>query len=166
MRTLPIPTTTDDIMFEIVDLPRVAEFRAHLAQILIDEWSHLFPDDTVEWCLEVWGQVDASGDAAPHCVVAMDDGALLGSASVVPDDGLTDAPEPGPWLALTWVDPAHRRRGIGAAMVRELMARCPEGLWLYTESGENWYARMGWTTVRRDSINGHPVTVMKVPANR
>lgn len=153
-------------MIEVVDLPRVAEFRAHLAQILTDEWSHLFPDDTVQWCLEVWDQVDASGDAPPHCVVAMEDGALLGSASVVIDDGLPDAPETGPWLALTWVDPAHRRRGIGAAMVRELMARCPEGLWLYTESEERWYAGMGWTTVRRDSINGVPVTVMNLPANR
>ena len=147
-------------MLQVVDLPADEGIRRMVAGWLLREWSHMFPDDTVQWYLDVWADADASGDRPPHAVVAMDGDEIVGTASVVADDELPGAPEPGPWLALTYVLPAHRRKGAGRAMVLELMRRCPAGLWLYTESEARWYGSMGWKRVRDSSVNGVPVTVM------
>lgn len=146
--------------FAVVDMPTDGALRRMVARWLLDEWPHLFPDDTEQWYLDVWAQADLAGDGAPHAVVAVLDDEVIGTASMVPDDELPGAPEPGPWLAAVWVHPGHRGGGAGRAMVRELMRRAAGPLWLYTESEAGWYASMGWTRVREDSLNGHAVTVM------
>ena len=131
-----------------------------LAGWVMDEWSHMFPNDTVDWYLDVWTEASVRAESPPHAVVAVEDGGIVGTASVVVDDELPGATEPGPWLALTYVLPAFRGRGVGTALVRELMRRCPGGLWLYTESEADWYGSMGWEAVRESQVNGVPVTVM------
>ena len=144
----------------VVDMPTDGALRRMVARWLVDEWPHLFPDDTEEWYLDVWAQADLSGAEAPHVVVAVLEGEVIGTASMVLDDELPGAPEPGPWLAAVWVHPGHRGKGAGRALVREIVSRARGPLWLYTEGEAGWYASMGWTRVREDSLNGHTVTVM------
>lgn len=153
-------------MAAIVDMPADQGVMRRVARWVMDEWAHMFPDDTVDWYLDVWSSASAPHAGPPHAVVATEGGEIVGTASVVVDDELPGATEPGPWLALTYVVPARRGHGIGSAMVRELMSRCPAGLWLYTESEAPWYRAMGWHDVRADSVNGVQVTVMHWPGRR
>lgn len=146
--------------FVVVDMPADGELRRRAAAWVVEEWPHLFPDDTEQWYLDVWAQADVTGAEAPHAVVALRDGEVIGTASMVLDDELPGAHEPGPWIAAVWVHPGHRRRGVGRAMVRELMSRARGRLWLYTENEAAWYVSMGWTRVRDATLNGHTVTVM------
>lgn len=148
---------------EILDLPPDPDVRRRVAGWLVAEWPHLFPDDTAEWYLDEWARGDANGAAPPHCVVAVEDGEIVGTASVVIDDELPGASEPGPWLAAVYVLPAHRGRGAGRALVETVSARVEGGLWLYTESEAGWYESMGWERIRDSELNGHPVTVMSRP---
>ncbi|MFM7262353.1 MAG: GNAT family N-acetyltransferase [Acidimicrobiales bacterium] len=144
----------------VVDMPADDGLRRRAAAWVVEEWPHLFPDDTEEWYLDVWADADTSGTDAPHAVVALLDGEVVGTASMVLDDELPGAPEPGPWIAAVWVHPDHRRKGAGRAMVRELMSRAGGRLWLYTENEADWYVAMGWAPVRDATLNGHTVTVM------
>lgn len=144
----------------VIDIPTDVAVRAKVAAWVIDEWRHLFPDDDIEWYLEVWSRADETGSEPPHCVVTMLDGEVIGTASMVIDDELPGAREPGPWIAAVYVVPGYRGRGAGRAMLAELMARRSGPLWLYTESESEWYRSMGWREVRREVLNGHGVTVM------
>lgn len=147
-------------MLTVVDIPVDTAVRRRVASWVVEEWPHLFPDDTEEWYLDVWSHADESGGRAPHCVVALWDGEPVGTASIVLDDELPGATEPGPWLAAVYVLPSHRGRGAGRAMVQELMRRADGPLWLYTEHEAEWYVTLGWTRVRDAELNGHAVTVM------
>ncbi|MEY3691083.1 MAG: hypothetical protein RJB57_738 [Actinomycetota bacterium] len=144
----------------VVDMPTDGALRRHVARWLLNGWPHLFPDDTEEWYLQVWAEADRTGPDAPHALVAMVGDEVVGTASMVLDDELPGAHEPGPWLAAVWVEQNHRRRGIGEALVRRIMSLARGPLWLYTEEGVAWYGSMGWTVVRDAELNGHPVTVM------
>jgi GNAT superfamily N-acetyltransferase len=146
--------------FAIADLPADEDIRRRVARWLVDGWPHLFPDDTEDWYLHVWDEADRTGARPPHGLVATVNGVPVGTASMVLDDELPGAKEPGPWLAAVWVEPSHRRHGIGGALVRAVMERAHGPLWLYTEDGVEWYGAMGWHKVRGAELNGHAVTVM------
>jgi GNAT superfamily N-acetyltransferase len=69
-----------------------------------------------------------------------------------------------PWLAAVYVDPAHRRKGYGAALVRaacdHAAALGNDHLYLYTESAPGFYETLGWTTLEKRTYHGDEVTVM------
>jgi GNAT superfamily N-acetyltransferase len=131
-----------------------------VAQWCVDEWPHLFPEDTVRWYLDMYGEADTSGELPPHALVAIDGDEVVGTASLVPDDELPDANGAGPWVAAVYVVPGHRRHGVGRALLEAVHARITGDAWLYTEGGTQWYESMGWTRVRESAVNGHRVTVM------
>ena len=135
------------------------EFLRTLAEWQHGEWGHLRPGDTVEARmvrLGGWGE----RDRIPLTVLARDDAELLGSASLIAHDMETRM-ELTPWLAGVFVAPQHRRRGIGAALVRRIVAEAGRlkvpVLYLYTVHSENFYASLGWflsehTTYREQNI--------------
>lgn len=90
-----------------------------LARWHYQEWAYLRPGDSVEariarlegWCGR--GEI-------PLTFVAVFDGELLGSASLVEHD-MDNRPELFPWLAGVFVTPERRRQGVGAALVRRIM---------------------------------------------
>jgi GNAT superfamily N-acetyltransferase len=94
----------------------------------------------------------------------MDDGEFVGTASLIADDELPDALEPGPWVAAVYVTESHRGRGVGRALVSALQQRGSDlgvtEMYLYTEKGATWYQSMGWHERRVASLSGHDVTVM------
>ena len=72
------------------------------------EWGHLRPGDTVEARrarLEGW----CNRDRIPLTVVALDDGEVLGSASLIPHDMETRM-ELTPWMAGVFVGEQYRRK--------------------------------------------------------
>jgi N-acetylglutamate synthase-like GNAT family acetyltransferase len=99
----------------------------------------------------------------PTTLVAMTDGKPAGSISLLAED-MDTHPELTPWLASLYVAPEMRRRGIGAALVRRLVAEArPLGIpkfYLYTPSEEKFYAGLGWRTLEQTTYASKPATVM------
>ena len=137
--------------------------RRTLAEWSLAEWAVDFPDDTIDWYLDLYEQ-SARGDGLPVCLAALVDGRPVGTASLIADDELPGATEPGPWVAAVFVEPASRRGGAGAALVAEAARRGHDmgfdEIYLYTETGASWYEKSGWQRVREAELAGHPVTVM------
>ena len=113
----------------------------------------------------IGGRVEENlrGDAIPFCMVAHDGNRFLGTASVIASD-LDERPEYTPWVAAVWVDPSHRRNGIGAALVRtaasETFKRGFERAYLCALPAKvAFYEGLGWTRTE-DNVNGHGLSVL------
>jgi len=135
---------------------------ATLAQWQHAEWGHIRPDDTVEkraMRLRSW----SNRDRIPLTVVAFEAGDVLGSASLIAHDMETRM-ELTPWLAGVFVGEQYRRRGVGAQLVRRVMAEAGELkvplLYLYTVHSEHFYTALGWTLLERTSYRDHKVVIM------
>jgi len=135
-----------------------------LADWSIAEWGADFPGDTVDTYLGLYREALGDVDALPVVFVAIDGGEPVGTATLVADDELPGATEPGPWLAATYVVDDARRSGVGAALVsaveNEALRLGHRRLYLYTHDAHDWYARQGWRHLREATLTGRAVTVM------
>jgi GNAT superfamily N-acetyltransferase len=128
------------------------------------QWGHLYSHWTYEVCRDELAEHASRQDGLPVTLLALEDGQLLGSVSLV----LEDAPElqehGSPWLASLYVKPEARGRGFGAALARAAVARAAaEGvgeLFLFTPEHREFYARLGWKPVARTALKGTPVDLM------
>ena len=149
--------------FTIVKMPQDDSVRLQSATWAVEEWKRDFPYDTVDWYLSLYERADESS-TLPVVLAAFVGDEFVGSASLIEDDELPDASEPGPWVAAVYVAPSARGRGIGAALVNELVNKARNlGLahvYLYTQHGAPWYIEMGWRTRRIARLGDHDVTVM------
>jgi len=158
-------TPAETQTFTIQPLSTLQRHWQEAAQLSYNAWRHDFPEDTSATYLEQLALDAASPGALPEIYVAISpDDELLGLASLVADDYLPGATEPGPWLAAVFVTPEARSRGIGAALVRHIIERCrqrgDETLYLYTEHQQSWYETMGWTFIRETPLNDIAHVVM------
>jgi len=133
-----------------------------LAQWQHAEWGHIRPGDTVEARrarIESW----SNRDRIPLAVVALEDGEVLGSGSLIAYDMETRM-ELTPWLAAVFVGEQYRRKGIGAALVRRIMDEAGRLdiplLYLYTVHSEKFYAALGWTLLEHSSYREQKVAIM------
>ncbi|AKT41235.1 GNAT family N-acetyltransferase [Chondromyces crocatus] len=90
-------------------------------------------------------------DALPATLVASSAGAFLGTVSIVKND-MAERPALSPWLAALWVDPQHRRRGVGAALVEAATSTAftagVDTLHLCTTpDNAPFYGKLGWQQV-------------------
>ena len=96
-------------------------------------------------------------------VVAHENGEVRGSASLIPHD-MDTRMELTPWLAGVFVAPEHRRRGIGAALVRRIMAEASRlnvpVLYLYTVHSETFYADLGWSLQEHTTYREQNIAIM------
>lgn len=147
----------------IIDMPDDAGVQSFVAKTCVSYWRRDFPHDTDQWYLALYEESLRSQTLPIVLVTCMGD-EVVGTASLIADDELPDATEPGPWLAAVFVEEERRGTGIGTALVREMMTRARalqiERLYLYTESAVGWYQSMGWRTVRIARLPDHDVTVM------
>ena len=138
------------------------EFLPTLAQWHHDEWGHLNPAGSVESRLARLRSCCQRG-GIPLAVFAHENGQLLGSASLVRND-METRPELTPWLASVFVAPAHRRRGVGALLVRRVMAEAAAQnfaiLYLYTVRSKNFYANLGWSLLEHTPYGQQNVAIM------
>lgn len=138
------------------------EFLPTLAEWQHGEWGHIRPGDTVEARMARL-QSSIGRDGVPLTVVAVANGQLLGSASLIRHDMDTRL-ELTPWLAGVFVAPEHRRQGIGAQLVRRIMAEAGKlnvaVLYLYTVHSEAFYAALGWTLLEYSDYRKQKVAIM------
>ena len=138
------------------------EFVRTLAEWQHAEWGHLRPGDSVEARMSRLRNFSAR-DRIPLTVVAHDDGELLGSASLIPHD-MDTRMELTPWLAGVFVAPEHRRCGVGAALVRRVMAEAARlsvpVLYLYTVHSEAFYATLGWSLQEHSTYRNQNIAIM------
>lgn len=136
-----------------------------LAEWQHEEWGHLREGDTAAKRMARL-QGYSNRDRIPLTVVALEGGDVLGSASLIPHDMETRM-ELTPWLAGVFVSPAHRRKGIGAELVRRIMLEAGKLkvplLYLYTVHSEKFYAGLGWTLQERTAYREHDVVIMNYP---
>lgn len=126
------------------------------------EWGHLRPGDTLEK-RTVRLRGFSNGKQIPMTVVALDENEVLGSASLIEHDMETRM-ELTPWLAGVFVGEQYRRRGIGAELVRRIMAEAKRLkvplLYLYTVHSEKFYAALGWKLMERTSYRHQDIVIM------
>ncbi len=126
------------------------------------EWGHLRPEESVEARaakLRAW----SGHRQIPTVFIATAEDTLLGSAMLVAHD-MDTRMQWTPWLAGAVVAPEHRRRGLGASLAEYAAAEASalgfRTLYLYTFSTEEYYARLGWEPIERDSYLGAAVSIM------
>lgn len=131
------------------------------------EWHH------AEWkvLLPEWSVTEAEAELATHMgrrvapttIVALKDGTLAGSASLLIDD-MPGTEAWSPWLGSVFVSPDHRRQGVGAALVDRVIADATAlgfpTLHLFTTEAEGWYRPKGWLPRGRLTFAGRPGVVM------
>jgi predicted N-acetyltransferase YhbS len=139
------------------------EFLPTLAQWQHAEWGRENPGDSVE-TRAARLQAGTNRDRIPLVVVAHAGGTdVLGSASLVQHDMDTRL-ELSPWLASVFVGQEHRRKGVGAELVRRIMSEATKLkvplLYLYTVHSEAFYAKLGWTLLEHTTYRDRPVAIM------
>ena len=126
------------------------------------EWGHFRPGDTLEKRTARLAGM-ANRDRIPLTVVALEGDEVLGSASLIEHD-MDTRMELMPWLAGVFVEETHRRRGIGAELVRRIMSEAGKFqvplLYLYTVHSEKFYEALGWRMLERTFYREHDVVIM------
>ncbi len=151
--------------FKVVALAEHPHHWQTAAEWSFAAWQHEFPTDTVQTYLDQYSLAATKPEKLIEIFAAIDShDNLLGVATLVDDDELPDAPEPGPWLAAVFVSPDSRKLGVGSALVQHVVNRARElgypKVYLYTEHQENWYASTGWVKIRDIIFLGLHHTVM------
>ena len=136
----------------ITDLAKHPGWIATLARWHFEYWGPLTGADTLDGYLALLTNA-AQGRTVPSVLVAIEGDRLLGSANLVACD-LPARPALTPWLAQLFVEPTHRRYGVGAALVRAVLGRAGEcgydRAYLFTSGTlPEYYARLGWRTIER-----------------
>ena len=155
------------ISFKVVALAEHPHHWQTAAEWSFAAWHHEFPSDTVQTYLDQYRLAASNPERLIEIYAAVDsDNKLLGVATLVDDDELPDAPEPGPWLAAVFVTPAARKLGCGSALVDRVVTRARDlghkKLFLYTEHAAAWYLDKGWTKIRDTVFLGLHHTVMQL----
>lgn len=126
------------------------------------------------WFVERWGleEVEAwlpliggllTPGALPTTFVAVDDGRVVGTASLVASGAHAPA-EHAPWLTAVFVPPGERGRGVCAALIRrarvEASALGFAKLYFETQEPSDPYERLGWSWVGADTRGSRPTNVL------
>ncbi len=150
-------------MPEIVNLRDRPEYLEQLAQWHQQEWSHLNPGESLAQRI-LRMQHYLSDHLIPSMYIALNGDKLLGSAAIVEHD-MDNHTELSPWLASVFVNPHHRRQGIGTALVKyvtQLAGNKFDLLFLFTPDQSHFYRRLGWTEFSREQYHDEQVTLMKI----
>ncbi|MBL7932354.1 MAG: GNAT family N-acetyltransferase [Bacteroidia bacterium] len=69
------------------------------------------------------------------------------------------------WLALVYTIPSERKKGYGAILCENIQERSKkmglERLYLFTDTAEKLYKRLGWSELERLSLVGRNIVVME-----
>jgi len=152
--------------FSIIPIKQVPHHHDHAAQISLDAWKHDFPEDTLQTYLDMFTATGTYANRFVEVFAAINQAEeLLGLATLVDDDELPGAIEPGPWLAAVFVVPEARKLGVGSALINHVVSRSRElgysEMFLYTEDQQEWYQKRGWTYTRDTLLNDIEHVVMR-----
>jgi len=152
--------------FSIIPIKQVPHHHDHAAQLSLDAWKHDFPEDTLQTYLDMFTATGTYANRFVEVFAAINQAEeLLGLATLVDDDELPGAIEPGPWLAAVFVVPEARKLGVGSALINHVVNRSRElgysEMFLYTEDQQEWYQKRGWTYTRDTLLNDMKHVVMR-----
>ena len=157
------PMSTDPGIRQIVAAWSLAEFGSDFPGDTIDSYLQLYEESAQKSPEKSTQQVDS----LPYVCVAFNDSQTpIGTGTLVADDELPNATEPGPWLAAVYVLPAYRGHGIGGAIVAHIEQVATDfgftELFLYTHDQQDWYTKRGWLCHRDTRLHLSNVTVMSI----
>ena len=96
-------------------------------------------------------------------MVAFCDGVAAGTCLLVPSE-IEPVHAVSPWLAGLFVEPEHRRLGIGRMLVRAIedqaRLRGHVRLYLYTDGARPFYEQLGWSVIDRADWMGSSTALM------
>ncbi|WP_434710165.1 GNAT family N-acetyltransferase [Pseudomonas sp. R1-1] len=139
------------------------EFIEELAELNFNEWGEFAPGDSLQARIELMRSACGKGEI-PSVVVALQASELLGGALLI-DSDLEVRPELTPWLAGVYVKTEHRGKGVASRLINHVVEEARKlgvaQLYLYTDTSQSLYARLGWEVVEELVYEGLPVVVMK-----
>lgn len=145
-------------------LAQLPEFVPLVAKWLFDEWGHERPGSSLEALTkDISSKLDTT--TLPIQMLALKGELPVGVAILKPHEMKDVFPDRTPWLGSVVVAPAHRGKGIGTALTREIEAlalrRGFTRLYLQTERQDGGvYARLGWQTCDQLPYRGYHANVM------
>ena len=153
--------------FSITHIKEVPHLQQQAAEMSRVAWKHDFPEDTTQTYLDMFTVSGTYTGRFVEVFAAINQAdELLGLATLVDDDELPGATEPGPWLAAVFVVPEARKLGVGSALVDHVVSRSRElgyaELFLYTEYQDQWYQKKGWSYLRETLFNDIKHVVMQI----
>jgi len=152
--------------FSITHIKEVPHLHQQAAEMSRVAWKHDFPEDTLQTYLDMFTATGTYANRFVEVFAAINQAEeLLGLATLVDDDELPGAIEPGPWLAAVFVVPEARKLGVGSALINHVVSRSRElgysEMFLYTEDQQEWYQKRGWTYTRDTLLNDIEHVVMR-----
>jgi N-acetylglutamate synthase-like GNAT family acetyltransferase len=128
-------------------------------------WEAFFRDaEPFEDVLKRAQQTASRGLVIPRTLVLLIDGEPVGTASLTAQD-FEERPDLTPWLAGVFVASYARGRGYAAQLIvaveEDARKASISTLWLYTNTAERVYARLGWRTVETVLHDGKPFALMR-----
>ena len=138
-----------------------------LARLHHAEWSRVSRFKTVDEHVNKL-QARIGRSPIPATYVLLLNQRVAGSVSLLGHDDIDNVrPNLSPWLASLYVEPRHRGRGYGSALVQYCIQRARHfgypTLYLYTDTHSQYYARFGWRPIEHRTSRGLEVTVMELP---
>lgn len=150
-------------MLNIYNLNQAPAYLGKLAQWHHKQWSYLYENETIEKRIENM-QPYLNANFIPTTYIAIEN-ELLGSASIIKSD-METKPQYTPWLASVYVDPPHRKKGIGTQLVKHVMQQASQHginhMYLFTPDQQAFYQSLGWTLVEKTHYHGENVSIMSV----
>jgi uncharacterized protein (DUF952 family)/GNAT superfamily N-acetyltransferase len=152
--------------FSVTHIKHVPHLHQQAAEMSRVAWKLDFPEDTTQTYLDMFNVSGTYAGRFVEVFAAINQAdELLGLATLVDDDGLPGATEPGPWLAAVFVVPEARELGVGSALIDHVVSRSRElgysEIFLYTDHQQKWYEKRGWTYTRDTLLNDMKHVVMR-----
>ena len=152
--------------FSVTHINQVPHLHQQAAEMSRVAWKLDFPEDTTQTYLDMFNVSGTYAGRFVEVFAAINQAnELLGLATLVDDDGLPGATEPGPWLAAVFVVPEARKLGVGSALINHVVNRSRElgypEIFLYTDHQQQWYEKRGWMYTRDTLLNDMKHVVMR-----
>jgi GNAT superfamily N-acetyltransferase len=127
------------------------EFIVTLAPWVFEHWRPMLPGDTLETRVGKL-KMHMNYEMLPIAWVAHTGSDVFGTAALRKHD-LPDHQNLTPWLGGVYVAPQYRRQGIGEQLCAAVEQHAKEvmgidTLYLFTLDKQDWYKRLGWSTVQ------------------
>jgi len=151
----------DDI--EITKLIDHPESLDELVPLLYDEFKRYIPDKVIDDVRSAIKQ-RMNRYSLPLGFVAHVKGELAGTVCLkeVELAYLTDKT---PWLASLYLKPEYRGKGLGRFLERRIVEFAAfmgyPHLWLYTDSHQGYYQKLGWENELTENHHGLDIVIMK-----
>lgn len=147
----------------IAHLQEYPRYLPVLADLCGGEWAHLYAGWNHTNALEEFSATRLDGQL-PITLIALEGEELLGTVSLILHD-LPGREDLSPWLASLIVLPERRGKQVATFLVSEaekiLQKLEIPAAYLFTETANGLFGRLGWQVFDQADANGHIVTIFQ-----